>query len=161
MEDKSKSERKREMTTLQELGERLLGLSNEQVRDIEIPRELEEALVLARSLKSHSARRRQMQHIGVLMRRLDPEPIRHALDEIDRGQKRKAHEFHQIEQVRDSLIEGNDTFFEEISSHFPDADIQRIRQLVRSSRKEKKEGKPPKQSRLLFKYLREIYEKRE
>ena len=157
MEDKSKSERKREMTALQELGARLLALSNEQTRGIEIPRELEEALALARSLNSHGAQRRQMQFIGVLMRRLDPEPIRQALDEIDRGQKRKAHEFHQIEQMRDSLIEGKDAFFEEISGHFPDADIQKIRQLVRSSRKEKKEGKPPKQSRLLFKYLRDMY----
>jgi ribosome-associated protein len=160
MEDKSKSERKREMTALQELGERLLGLSNVQVRDIAIPRELEDALVLARSLKSHGARRRQMQYIGVLMRKIDPEPIRTAIDEIDRGQKRKAHEFRQIEQMRDSLIEGSDAVFEEITGDLPLADIQRIRQFVRSSRKEKKEGKPPKQSRLLFKYLREIYEKK-
>ena len=160
MEDKSKSERKREMTALQELGERLIELSNEQVREIAIPRELEEALLLAKTLKSHGGRRRQMQYIGVLMRRIDSEPIRHALDEIDGGQKRKAHEFHQIEQLRDNLIEGSDAAFEEIAGRFPDADIQKIRQLVRSSQKEKKEGRPPKQSRLLFKYLREIYEKR-
>jgi ribosome-associated protein len=160
MENKSKSERKKEMASLQELGERLLELSNEQVREIAIPGELEEALVLARTLKSHGARRRQMQHIGVLMRKIDSEPIRTAIEEIDRGQKRKAHEFHQIEKMRDSLLEGSDAVFEEITGRFPDADIQKIRQLVRSSRKEEKEGRPPKQSRLLFKYLREIYGKR-
>jgi len=160
MDDKSKSERKREMTALQDMGERLLELSNEQVRKIAIPRELEEALLLARTLKSHGARRRQMQYIGVLMRKIDFEPIQTAIDEIDRGQKRKAHEFRQIEQIRDSLLEGSDAVFEEITGRFPDADIQKIRQLVRSSRKEKKEGRPPKQSRLLFKYLREIYEKK-
>jgi ribosome-associated protein len=160
MDDKSKSERKREMTALQDLGERLLELSNEQVREIALPRELEEALLLARTLKSHGARRRQMQYIGVLMRKIDFGPIRTAIDEIDRGQKRKAREFRQLEQIRDSLLEGSDTVFEEITGRFPDADIQKILQLVRSSRKEKKEGRPPKQSRLLFKYLREIYEKR-
>jgi ribosome-associated protein len=86
MDDKSKSERKREMTALQDLGERLLELSNEQVREIAIPRELEVALLLARTLKSHGARRRQMQHFGVLMRKIDSVPIRTAIDEIDRGQ---------------------------------------------------------------------------
>ena len=160
MEDKSKSELKREMTALQEMGERLLELSNEQMQEIAVPRELREALLLARSMKSHGARRRQMQYIGALMRRLDTAPIKEALDEIDRGQKRKAHEFHQIEQIRDRLIEDDDNVFGEITVRFPDADIQRIRQLARNSRKEKKEGGPPKQSRLLFKYLREILTKK-
>ncbi len=159
MDDKSKSERKREMTALQDLGEHLLELSNDQIREIAIPRELEEALLLARTLKSHGARSRQMQYIGVLMRKIDAEPIRRAVEEIDRGQKRKAHDFHRIEQIRDSLLEGSNAVFEEIAGRFPDADIQKIRQLVRSSRKEKKEGRPPKQSRLLFKYLREILAK--
>ncbi|MDH4231247.1 MAG: DUF615 domain-containing protein, partial [Nitrospirota bacterium] len=145
---------------LQKMGERLLELSNEQMEEIAIPRELREALLLARTLKSHGARRRQMQYIGVLMRRNDTAPIQQALDEIDKGQKRKANEFHQIEQMRDSLVEGDDTVFDEIIRRVPDADIRRIRQFVLSSRKEKKEGKPPKQSRLLFKYLREFLPKR-
>lgn len=160
MQDKSKSERKREITALQELGARLLELSNEQVREIAVPRELEEALLLARTLKSHGARRRHMQYIGVLMRKIDSEPIRTAINEIERGQKRKAREFRQIEQIRDSLLEGSDAVFEEIASRFPDTDIQKIRQLVRSSRKEEKEGRPPKHSRLLFKYLREVLAKK-
>jgi len=156
MEDKSKSERKREMTALQELGERILELPQEQLNEIGMPRELRDAVLLAKSLNSHSALRRQMQYIGVLMRRIGPEPVRQAINEIDKGQKRKAREFQQLELLRDRLLEGDDAVFEEIVSRFPDADIQKLRQLVRSACKEEKGEKPPKQSRALFRYLREL-----
>jgi len=156
MEDKSKSERKREVTALQDLGERLLELSQEQLNNIRISQELQDALILAKTLMSRGARRRQMQYIGVLMRRIDPEPIRLMIHEIDKGQKHKAREFQQLETMRNSLIDGDDTVFEEIIRRFPDADILRLRQLVRGARKEKKENKPPKQSRSLFRYLREL-----
>ena len=156
MEDKSKSERKREITALQDLGERLLELSQEQLNNIRISQELQDALILAKTLKSRGARRRQMQYIGVLMRRIDPEPIRLMIHEMDKGQKHKAREFQQLETMRNSLIDGDDTVFEEIIRRFPDADILRLRQLVRGARKEKKENKPPKQSRSLFRYLREL-----
>ena len=156
MEDKSKSERKREVTALQDLGERLLELSQEQLNNIRISQELQDAMILAKTLKSRGARRRQMQYIGVLMRRIDAEPIRLMIHEIDKGQKHKAREFQQLETMRNSLIDGDDTVFEEIIRRFPDADILRLRQLVRGARKEKKENKPPKQSRSLFRYLREL-----
>lgn len=156
MEDKSKSERKREVTALQDLGERLLELSQEQLNNIRISQELQDALILAKTLKSRGARRRHMQYIGVLMRRIDPEPIRLMIHEIDKGQKHKAREFQQLETMRNSLIDGDDTVFEQIIRLFPDADILRLRQLVRGARKEKKENKPPKQSRSLFRYLREL-----
>jgi ribosome-associated protein len=156
MEDKSKSERKREVTALQELGERLLEFSQEQLNNLGISQELQEALVLVKTLKSHGARRRQMQYIGVLMRRIDTEPIKQAIDDMDRGQKHKARAFQQLERMRDSLVEGDDAVIEEISSRFPDADIQKLRQFVRNARKEKKENQSPKHSRALFRYLREL-----
>ena len=57
---------------------------------------------------------------------------------MDRGQRHKAREFQQLERMRDSLIDGDDTVMEEISNRFPDADIQKLRQFVRNARKEKK-----------------------
>jgi ribosome-associated protein len=159
MEDKSKSEKKREMTALQGLGKRLLELSPAQVQKIEMPQELRDSLLLARTLKSHSALRRQMQYIGALMRKIDAEPIRQTLEEIDRGEKRKAREFQQLELMRDKLVEGNDNIFEEMIERFPDADIQKLRQIARAARKEKKDGMPPRQIRALFRYLRDLSEK--
>lgn len=159
MEVKSKSERKREMNALQELGGRLIELSPEQLNSIEMPLELQEALLLAKTLKSHGARRRQLQYIGVLMRRTDPEPLRQIINDIDKGQKQKARAFQNLELMRDRLVEGDETAFDEIIRRFPDADLQKLRQFVRNAQKSKKENKPVNQSRALFKYLRELSEK--
>jgi ribosome-associated protein len=153
MENKSKSELKREMTSLQELGKRLVDLPDKQLSNIQMPEELQGAVSLAKSLKSHSALRRQMQYIGALMRRIDIGPVRQAVLEIDEGHKSKIREFHHLELLRDSLIEEDDSAIEKVISRFHDADIQRLRQLIRGARKEKKENKPPKLSRSLFKYL--------
>jgi ribosome-associated protein len=67
-EEKSKSQIKREMQALQKVGERLVELSSDQVRKIEIPEELREAVLFAQTMKKREARRRQIQYIGSLMR---------------------------------------------------------------------------------------------
>jgi ribosome-associated protein len=156
MEERSKSEKKREMAALQELGEQLLKLSPEQLNELKIPDEIQESLALCRDLKSHSARRRQIKYIGGLMRRIDPEPLRKVVFSLEKSEKGKTAKFHQIESMRDNLIEGSDSALEEIIGLFPDADLQKLRQLVRSARKEQKENKAPKHSRSLFRYLREL-----
>src|SRR5437763_7765490 len=64
MEEKSKSQIKREMYALQDLGEQLVRLSRGQLEQVELPQELREAVLFARSLKKHEAHRRQLQYIG-------------------------------------------------------------------------------------------------
>ena len=81
-EKPSKTQRKKDMISLQKLGETLLGLSKSQIAKIPLPEDLLEALDLAHSLKSHEAKRRQMQYIGRLMRDIDPQPIQKALKNI-------------------------------------------------------------------------------
>lgn len=76
----SKSARKREYLALQSLGERLIDLSPEQLGSIALDDRLREAVQKAQSMKAHGALRRQKQLIGKLMRQVDPEPIRAALD---------------------------------------------------------------------------------
>ena len=85
IEQKSKSQVKREMLALQALGERLVDLSPNQISKIEMPQDLREAVLFARTLKNSKAWRRQIQYIGTLMRDADPEPIRKAVAEISRG----------------------------------------------------------------------------
>ena len=82
---KSKTEKKREAEALQKLGEKLVKLSNQQFKDIDMPEEVREAVELARTLKSHGARRRQMQYIGNLMRKIDPGTIQEAISDIEEG----------------------------------------------------------------------------
>lgn len=80
VERPSRTARKRAAEHAQKLGVRLSGLRDEQLRPLELPAELLEALQEARRLRGHSALARQYQYIGRLMRELDLEPIERALE---------------------------------------------------------------------------------
>ena len=82
---KSRTQKKKEDRALQDLGEQLVALQPGQLDALELPAELLEAVEFARSIKSHGARRRQLQYIGTLMRQIDPEPVKTALDRIRSG----------------------------------------------------------------------------
>lgn len=157
-EKKSRSQIKREMLKLQKIGEKLCTLSEHQLQTIDLPQELLEAILFARSLTARKARHRQMQYIGVLMRHVDVSPILQALEMIDQNHRLHARRFQQIEKWRDDMINGNEEDIERFVTAHPDSDRQRLRQLVRNGRKEKKSGKPSRSSRLLFRYLSECIE---
>lgn len=153
-EPKSKSQVKREMLALQALGERLAELASNQINKIELPLELRNALLFCKTIRKGEARRRQLQYIGALMREADLEPIQKALDAIGRGELQDEQQFRELERWRDELIEGNNDLVDEILSRFPGTDRQTLRQLVLNARKEREGQKPPKASRVLFRFLR-------
>lgn len=157
---KSKSQIKREMLSLQKMGERLVDLSDDQIRSIEMPDELKDAVMSVKKLKAHGARKRQLKFIGSLMRKIDTAPVSDALYEIDRGRSLQVSEFHVVEKMRNDLVNGNDDLIEEIVETYSGADRQHLRQLVRNARKELASNKPPKSSRLLFKYIKKLSEER-
>jgi ribosome-associated protein len=156
--EKSRTQRKKEAIALQKIGEKLIQLSDEQLRRMDLPAEIIEAIVDIRPMTSHGARRRQMQYIGSMMRDVDAAPIEQALLEIEQGEYQRAREFHRLEAWRDRLVDGDDAAMTEILDVFPQANRQRLGQLVRSARKEKQNNKPPKSARNLFRYLRELIE---
>jgi len=80
----SKSARKREHLARQKLGEELIALRDADLRSLALDEDLFEAVVEARSIKAHGALRRQKQYIGKIMRHIDPEPIRAALESLHR-----------------------------------------------------------------------------
>ncbi len=156
MDDKSKTQKKKAAHSLQKLGEKLLKLSREQIKDIDIPEDVRDALNLARTIKSREGLRRQVQFIGSLMRKIDSGPIQQAVDQIEQGAYKKALDFQETEQWRDELIAGNEELIEEILENHTNADRQQLSQLVRNARKEADNNRPPKSARVLFRYLREI-----
>lgn len=80
----SKSEMKREYLARQKLGEELIPLQESELRAMDLDEDLLEAVLEAKRLKKHGALRRQKQYIGKLMGRVDPEPIRAALERLRR-----------------------------------------------------------------------------
>jgi len=87
MELLSKTQKKKEALALQDLGEQLVKLSIDQIKSIDMPEKLVQAVILAKKLTKHTAVTRQMQHIGALMRRCDPVPIQEAIQRITRNNK--------------------------------------------------------------------------
>lgn len=152
----SKSQLKRESHALQALGEELVELPAAKLEKIPLPEELAEAVALARRIKARGGRKRQLQYIGKLMRKIDEEPIRQAMDQIKGESTRETARLHKLEQWRDRLLEEGDSALAELLGEYPDADRQHLRQLMRNAQREKKQNKPPKSARELFRYLREL-----
>ncbi|MCP4716448.1 MAG: DUF615 domain-containing protein [Deltaproteobacteria bacterium] len=155
-EVKSRTTVKKEMIELQKLGERLVQLPPERIAELGLPETLEEALLFAKTIKKHSPRHRQMQYIGVLMRDIDAVDVRETLDVFERGPRNQVRMHHRIEALRVDLLQGQSSKIDELCARYPEADRQRLSQLVRNAAKEAELEKSPKASRALFRYLREI-----
>jgi ribosome-associated protein len=153
----SKSAAKRAMNDLQALGVELVGLSRDQLKKIDLPEDLRDAVRDAQRFTQHEAHRRQLQFIGKLMRNLDPEPIRAALDEINGVSAAANARMHALERLRTRFLE-DETVIGEIAAAHPGADLQHLRQLRRNALKEQQLGKPPRAFRELYRVLRELHE---
>ena len=71
----SRTQLKNESRDLQKLGEALLDLRADAFHALPLPDFLREAVADAKQVKSFGAKRRQLQYIGKLMRRLDAEEV--------------------------------------------------------------------------------------
>ena len=154
MEQLSKTQKKKAALSLQALGEQLVTLSAEQLKNMDLPMDMLNAVTLAKSLTKHGALQRQMQYIGTLMRKHDPAPIREALQRMEQGTRKQTEDHQQREKWRDELIAGNDQLIEEVLVQLPLADRQQLTDLVQKARQERAEKNPvPKAARTLFRYL--------
>jgi ribosome-associated protein len=155
----SKTQRKKAVRELQALGEALVELNEERLARIELPERLRDAVVEARGITKHEARRRQLQYIGKLMRQVDAEPIRAALAAW-RAQSHHLTAVHQqVEAWRERLLSDEATLAE-LRREFPRADASRLRALAGAALRERAAGQPPRAFRLLYQALRELMERK-
>lgn len=155
-EEKSKSQVKRELRELQDLGRQLVELSAKQLQKVPLSAPMHEAVLKAKTF-SRSALQRQLKYIGGLMPQEDVDAIRRALDGLAQPHREQVRAFHETEQWRDKLIAGDDALLDELVNHHG-ADRQHLRQLVRNAQKEQAQNKPPRSARILFQYLTELRE---
>lgn len=137
----SKTQLKAEADEKQALGEALLTLRADLMARLDLPDKLLDALKEAKRITNFEGRRRQMQFIGKLMRPLDTEPIRAAIDEQANGSADLTLALHLAEQWRDKLITSDDALSEWLTE-YPDTDSQQLRALIRQARKDAKPEKP-------------------
>lgn len=153
-ETPSKTQRKKQMHELQDLGSQLVELGPEQLDALDLPERLRDAVVDARGMTKHGARRRQMQFIGKLMRNVEAEPIRERIAALEATSHAAVARLHLIEGWRDRLLGEPESLVDFLAQH-PEADEARLRELIRGVADERASGRPPRNFRALFQVLRD------
>ncbi|MBV9891778.1 MAG: DUF615 domain-containing protein [Rhizobacter sp.] len=153
----SKTKRKAASHELQALGESLLELNDEHLESLHLDEPLVDAIRAARKMRSHEARRRQLQLIGKLMRSADVELARLAVAERQLGRARDSLALHDAERWRAELI-ADDGAATRFAREHADADLQQLRALVRNARKDAAVAADQRGGRAyreLFRFIRE------
>ncbi|MCY1435162.1 hypothetical protein D3C76_1298490 [compost metagenome] len=157
-EEKSKTQIKRELHALQDLGERLTTFKADVLERLPLTDPLRRALADAPKHKANVARKRHLQYIGKLMRDQDVDAITTLIDQLDSSTREYNERFHALERWRDRLIGGGDEVLASFFAEYPDSDRQHLLQLIRHAQHEAAHNKPPAAARKIFKYIRELDE---
>ncbi len=156
VEYKSKTKKKKEAEALQQLGLTLADLPVHQLERLDIPERLKAALIEGKSITAKVAARRHRQYIGVLMRHVDPEMVRMAVDGVDDGLAAPA--LASLDPVLErvaQLVAGGPDEIEVLMADCPGLNRQRLRQLVRNIQKERPGTTSSKSRTALEKMLRD------
>lgn len=156
----SRSTQRRDALEVLALGEALSRLSAAQLARLPIPEDLIPHIEETRRITAHVAHKRQLAFLAKQMRREDDEvldAIRDALGKDGDASRRETAFLHRVETLRDELLgdNGDDAITALLAAH-PQADRQKLRQLVRNTHEERKRNKPPHAFRELFRELREL-----
>jgi ribosome-associated protein len=157
-EEPSKSQRKREVRALRDLGERITELPAGQRAALPKSEKLARALEEFDRIRSREARRRHLSFIGKVLRSEDLEAIEAALELHDAASASHNRALHALESWRDALIE-SDAALDGFLGRWPTVDRPRLRNALRAARRERTEatGARPERRRYreLFQLLRE------
>lgn len=151
----SKTKQKEAMHELRDLGAELVELSVGQLKRINLPENIFDAVRECQKITAHGARRRQIQYLGKLMRSVDDEPIRAGLALLRGESSAETARLHRLERLRIKLLEDESTL-SDIAALWPAVDLQHLRQLRRNALKEQEQNKPPKNFRAIFQVLQEL-----
>jgi ribosome-associated protein len=152
----SKSQLKRDMHALQKLGVELAELPKDALKKMPMPESLDDAIRAARRITAHEGKRRQMQYVGKVMRNLHEEEVaalRAALDVYHGASKSETAKMHAIERWRERLL-ADDHALTEFVAKYPSADVQTGRNLIRNTRRDAEQQRPPKHFRELFQWIK-------
>jgi ribosome-associated protein len=153
----SKTQLKKASHDLQDLGEALVEMPDDRLGALDIDETLLDAIHEFKRTKSFEGKRRQMQYIGKLMRRSDPDPLREAVAAMQLGKAKDALALHEAERWRVELIAGDEAVTRWTAEH-PDSDLQQLRSLIRAARKDAAAAPEQRSGRAyrdLFKFIRQ------
>ena len=153
----SKSQTKRDMLVITELGRELVELSEMQLSKLNLDDTVKLNIIKAKGLQK-IALKRQTQFIGKLLRKVDNlEEIQEGHDKLTNKSKEANLMLHRLEHIRDAILDKDrsDDIMQQVIAEFPEIDIQLMRQLIRNHYREVEKNKPKKSYKLIFQMLKE------
>ncbi|MFA7438239.1 ribosome biogenesis factor YjgA [Castellaniella sp.] len=159
----SKSQVKRDMHALLDLGRELIALPASRLDELPLGDRLRDAIDLAQRIHSREGLRRQVHYVGKLMRKADAEALRTQLALWRQGADRQTLALHRLETLRDELLEHDDALTT-LLGRYPGLDVQALRTRIRAARQEARDnaqrpaGQEParKHYRALFQQLKTL-----
>jgi ribosome-associated protein len=155
----SRSQQRRDALEVFALAEKLVSLPDGQLAALAMPDELRALVRESRRITAQIARKRQLQFLAKAMRREDDElieNIRAALQNDREQSRRESAELHRLEALRERLLADGDEALAEFIAEHPEADRQKLRQLIRNARIEREKQRPPHAFRELFRALKSL-----
>lgn len=153
----NKTQLKKDMAVLFALSEEMSELPAAQLKRLELPENIYKAVVEVSGMPHKGARKRLLKFITGQLHKIDVEPVLEKLAHMKNKSAHAVREHHIVERWRDRLIAGGADALTELFDEQPHADRQQLRQLLRNAQKEAEAAKPPKSSRLLYRYLKNLF----
>ena len=157
--DKSRSQQRRDALEVLDLAHLLMDLPQGKLAAVPMPDDLRDLVHDCRRITANIARKRQTQFLAKAMRKEDEDvldAIRRTFEHNREEARRSTAQLHLLEQWRERLLDEGDEALAELLEGHPDADRQKLRQLIRNAKAEREKNKPPKAYRELFKVLKAL-----
>ena len=154
-EEISKTQLKKQSKDITSFGQAITLLNQNQLEQLNLPSDINNATEDYKKIKSLSAKKRQLLFIGRLLRSTDLHEAFIQYEAIKNHSQLANQQFHLVEQWRDKLIQSPDAITEFINQ-FPKTYVQQLRSLIKNSINEIEKNKPLKSSRSLFKIIQSI-----
>ena len=100
---------------------------------------------------------RQRQFVAKLMRGIDSDPIRAALDVRDDAARHDAARFRRAERWRDRLVDDGKEALEDFAAEYPGADGAELAALAAAAIAERRSGHSPGAGRKLFRFVQGLF----
>lgn len=152
----SRSEKKRQFDQWKSLALQLVEMSPASFSLLPFDEDVLREVQNVRDIKSHTARRRQLRFLTRYLSEMEIDFVTQAVNEAACGKLSRDHRWKKLEKLRDQICTAKAGILDGIVQNYPQADMQKIRNLQRNYLKEKTVEGMARSSRAIYQYLREL-----
>jgi len=129
---KSKSQKKREAKTVEDLAKELVDLPASVLRRFPCEEEIRIEIQAVKKMDQFGARRRQIKYLAKLLRDTELSPFFTFLEESQKSHLRENITIRRLEQLRDRIIHEDDEeqALQEVKEELPDINLEMLQELA-------------------------------